>query len=73
MIAWTVLFGLGNGTVISMGPVLYSDVIYQGPELGDNLPAKSRAPLRCGSTKGSSMGTLEYLSPDGGILLPARV
>jgi hypothetical protein len=40
MIAWTVLFGLGNGTMISMGPVLYSDVVYRGPELGDNLSSK---------------------------------
>lgn len=34
MIAWRVLVGHGNGIVISMGPVLYSDVVYQGPELG---------------------------------------
>jgi hypothetical protein len=34
MIAWRVLVGHGNGIVISMGPVLYSDAVYQGPELG---------------------------------------
>lgn len=50
MTAWRVLVGLDNGTMTSMGPVLYSDVV-QGPEFGVILTSKFRAPLRCGASK----------------------
>jgi hypothetical protein len=51
MIAWRVLVGLGNGITTSTGPVLYSDVVYQGLEFGVILTSKFRAPLRCGASK----------------------
>jgi hypothetical protein len=45
MIAWTVLAGLGNGIMTSMGPVLYSDGVYQGSELGTIPTSKSPGAL----------------------------
>ena len=48
----------------SMGPVLYSDVVYLGPEFGVILTNKFRALLRYGASKTSSVGMLEYPSPD---------
>ena len=63
-IAWSVLVGLGNGIMTSMGPMLYSDVVCQGPEFGVTLASKFRAPLRCDASKTSSVGMLEYPSPD---------
>ena len=56
MIAWRVLVGLGNVIMTSMGPVLYSDVVYQGLEFGVILTSKFRAPLRYGISKKSSVG-----------------
>jgi hypothetical protein len=44
MIAWSVLVGLGNGIMTSMGPVLYSDAVYQGPEFGVILASNSGRP-----------------------------
>lgn len=40
MVAWRVLVGLGNRIMTSMGPVLYSDFVYQGLELGVILTSK---------------------------------
>ena len=45
-----------------MGPVLYSDVVYLGPEFGVILTNKFRALLRYGASKTSSVGMLEYPS-----------
>lgn len=64
MTAWRVLVGLGNGIMTSMKPVLYFDVVYQGPELGGILASKIPGTLTLWRTETSSMGMLEYPSPD---------
>ena len=73
MIAWRVLVGLGNGIMISMGPVLYSDVAYRGPELGGILASKIPGALTLWRHQniiyGDARISITGSAADGGILV----